>query len=60
MAPAGPLWVFSGAQCLGSPVGGGWEELERVKAPFVLLGVASDALPGEASAGLLPDPRGHR
>jgi len=40
VAPAVPLWVFSGAPCLGSPVGSGWEELER-RLPLCRSGLAS-------------------
>lgn len=42
-----------------SPAGSGWEEQERVKAPFVWLGRAAGTLLAEAGTGLLLGPRGH-
>lgn len=54
-----PLSSLLGAREPCFPAGNGWEEQERVKAPFVWLGRASGALLAEAGTGLLLGPRGH-
>ena len=59
MAPAGlPCLLCWEPESPASPAGSGWEEQERVKAPFVWLGRAAGALPAEAGTGLLLGPWG--
>lgn len=60
VTPAGlPCLLCWEPESLVSWAGSGWEERERVKAPFVWLGRASGALLAEAGTGLLLGPRGH-
>lgn len=61
VAPAALLWVFSGARCLGCPVGngGGGARVSEGSLCVALDGLRT-LFPGEASAGLLLDPRGHQ
>lgn len=58
VTPAGlPCLLCWEPESLVSRAGSGWEERERVRAPFVWLGRASGALLAEAGTGLLLGPR---